>query len=30
MIKPVSLLAALDGVTEHWSPKVVGRGTTSM
>ena len=25
MIKTVSLLAALDGVTEHWSPKVVGR-----
>ena len=25
MIKPVSFLAALEGVTEHWSPKVVGR-----
>jgi len=25
MMKPVSFLAALEGVTEHWSPKVVGR-----
>jgi len=25
MMKPVNLLAALEGVTEHWSPKVVGR-----
>ena len=25
MIQSVNLMAALDGVTEHWSPKVVGR-----
>jgi quercetin dioxygenase-like cupin family protein len=25
MIGSVNLLAALDGVAEHWSPKVVGR-----
>ena len=25
MIRSVNLMAALDGVTEHWSPKVVGR-----
>ncbi|WP_158745108.1 cupin domain-containing protein [Acidisphaera sp. L21] len=25
MQQPVDILAALDGVTEHWSPKVVGR-----
>ena len=25
MICSVSLVAALDGVTEHWSPKVIGR-----
>jgi len=25
MAQTVNLLAALDGVTEHWSPKVVGR-----
>lgn len=25
MIQTVNLLAAFDGVTEHWSPKVVGR-----
>ena len=25
MTQIVNLLAALDGVTEHWSPKVVGR-----
>ncbi len=25
MIESVNLLAALDQVTEHWSPKVVGR-----
>lgn len=25
MIQPVNLVAALDSVTEHWSPKVVGR-----
>ncbi len=25
MVKSVNLLAALDSVTEHWSPKVIGR-----
>ena len=25
MISSIDLLAALDGVTEHWSPRVVGR-----
>ena len=25
MIQPINLLAAFDGVTDHWSPKVVGR-----
>ncbi len=25
MIQSVNLMAVLDGVTEHWSPKVVGR-----
>ena len=25
MIRPLNLLAAFDEVTEHWSPKVVGR-----
>lgn len=25
MIQSVNFMAALDGVTEHWSPKVVGR-----
>lgn len=25
MIQSVNVMAALDGVTEHWSPKVVGR-----
>ncbi|RYC29692.1 cupin domain-containing protein [Lichenibacterium minor] len=25
MISPVDLLAALDTITEHWSPRVVGR-----
>ncbi len=25
MVQSVNLLAALDSVTEHWSPKVIGR-----
>ncbi|WP_131114415.1 hypothetical protein [Lichenihabitans psoromatis] len=25
MIEAINILAALDGVTEHWSPRVVGR-----
>lgn len=25
MIQSINLVAAFDGVTEHWSPKVVGR-----